>query len=75
MSEALEALIQFGLEKLSLNRIEAEVMQGNTRSEKLLTKLQFQKEGVLKDWMYWNGQYYDITMFSLLKSDYQKTRY
>lgn len=74
MSEALEALIHFGFEKLNLNRIEAEVMQGNTRSEKLLTKLQFQKEGILKDWMYWSGNYYDITMFSLIKSDYLKTR-
>lgn len=74
MSEVLEAMIQFGFKKLNLNRIEAEVMQGNTRSEKLLTKLEFQKEGVLKDWMYWNDRYYDITMFSLIKSDYQKTR-
>lgn len=74
MSEALEAIVNYGFDKLELNRIEAEVMQGNIGSEKLLTKLQFQKEGILKNWMYWNNDFYDITMFSLIKSDYQKAK-
>jgi len=74
MSEVLEAIVQYGFNKLELNRIEAEVMQGNIGSEKLLTKLQFQKEGILKDWMHWNDNFYDITMFSLIKSDYQKRK-
>lgn len=74
MSEALEAIVNYGFDKLELNRIEAEVMQDNIGSEKLLTKLQFQKEGILKNWMYWNNDFYDITMFSLIKSDYQKAK-
>jgi len=74
MTEVLEAILHFGFNKLKLTRIEAEVMQGNIGSEKLLTKLQFQKEGILKKWMYWNDYYYDISMFSLIKSDYQKLR-
>ncbi len=72
MTEALEVIIDYGFDKLELNRIEAEVMQGNVGSEKLLAKLQFQKEGILKEWMYWNDNFHDITMFSLIKSDYQK---
>lgn len=74
MTEVLEAIVHYGFDKLKLNRIEAEVMQGNIGSEKLLTKLQFQKEGILKEWMHWNDNFYDITMFSLIKSDYQKRK-
>ena len=55
-----------------MNRIEAEVMQGNIISEKLLEKLNFVREGILRQWMLWNGQYYDMTMYSLLRTDYDK---
>ncbi len=67
MTEALDTIITFGFEKLNITRIEAEVMVGNIGSEKLLSKLNFQKEGILRQWMYWNDQYFDIAMFSLLK--------
>lgn len=66
MAEALEAIINYGVISFELKRIEAEVMLGNTASEKLLAKLQFKKEGVLKNWMFWNDSYYDITMFSYI---------
>lgn len=55
---------------LEINRIEAEVMQGNVASEAVLGKLGFKNEGVLRQWMYWNGNHYDMTMFSLLIKDY-----
>ncbi len=66
MTEALSEVIHFGFEKLNIKRIEAEVMKGNTSSEKLLTNLNFKKEGILRQWMYWNETFYDIIMFSLL---------
>lgn len=67
MTEALESIITYGFNEFNISRIEAEVMQGNIGSEKLLSKLKFQKEGVLRNWMFWNEQYYDISMFSLVK--------
>ena len=65
-TEVLTAVISFGFKELDINRIEAEVMQGNTASEQVLTKLGFTKEGVLRQWMYWNGKHYNMAMFSLL---------
>ena len=47
-------------------------MQGNGISERVLKKLDFQKEGILKQWMFWNGNYYDMSMFALLKKNYNK---
>lgn len=76
ITEALKTVINFGFDQLEINRIEAEVMQGNIISEKVLEKLNFKIEGILREWMFWNGKYYDMTMFSLLKADYgtkQKT--
>ena len=70
MAEALAAVLEFGFRQLEINRIEAEVMRGNTTSEKLLAKSGFKNEGILRHWMYWNDRRYDMTMFSLLRSDY-----
>jgi [ribosomal protein S5]-alanine N-acetyltransferase len=69
ISEALKTVIDFGFNVLEINRIEAEVMQGNVISEKVLDKLKFKNEGVLREWMFWNGKHHDMTMFSLLKAD------
>jgi ribosomal-protein-alanine N-acetyltransferase len=73
VTEALEAVIGFGFKQLGINRIEAEVMQGNTASERVLKKLGFTKEGTLRDWMYWNEKHYDMNMFSLLRSDVKRS--
>lgn len=73
ITEALKAVINFGFNQLEINRIEAEVMQGNIISEKVLNKLNFKNEGVLREWMLWNEKHYDMTMFSLLKSEFIET--
>jgi len=69
ITEALQQILRFGFQVLDINRIEAEVMQGNIGSEKVLEKLGFHKEGILRDWMYWNNKHYDMTMYSLLKTE------
>jgi ribosomal-protein-alanine N-acetyltransferase len=69
LTEALKAVVDFGFREIDINRIEAEVMQGNIASERLLTKIGFTREGILRQWMYWNENQYDMTMFSLLQSD------
>ena len=66
----MNEILNFGFTTLEINRVEAEVMQGNIASEKVLHKLGFKKEGVLREWMYWNNNHYDITMFSLLKKEH-----
>lgn len=71
MTEALNEILSFGFNELNVNRIEAEVMQGNENSEKLLYKLSFKKEGVLKQWTLFNENHYDMSMFALLKSEFE----
>ena len=70
MTEAAKAVIDYGFSDLHINRIEAEVMVGNTQSERLLSKLGFKNEGCLRDWMYWDSKHFDMTMFSLLRREW-----
>jgi ribosomal-protein-alanine N-acetyltransferase len=69
MTEALSAILQFGFEKLGLNRVEALVMLENTASVHLLRKLGFQEEGILKEYAFFKGRFHDLRSFSILKSD------
>lgn len=48
MTEALQAILQFGFEKMSLRFVAAEVMVDNIASKNLLKKLGFSSQGVLK---------------------------
>lgn len=70
MTEALNRVIEFGFNTLQVNRIEAEVMAGNIASEKILAKAGFRKEGLLRDWMYWDQRHFDMIMYAYLKTDF-----
>ena len=73
MTEALEAVIGFGFGQVGLNRIQAVVMPGNVGSERLLEKLGFQREGVLREYENWGDKgRVDVTMFSLLRREYER---
>ena len=72
MTEALDAIIGFGFRQVGLNRVQAVVMPGNEGSEKLLEKLGFQREGVLREYENWGKKgYVDVLMFSLLRYEYE----
>lgn len=70
MREALDRAIRFGFEEMGLNRVEVTVMSTNPRSMALVGRLGFKKEGVLRDYSVWDGQYVDEHVFALLKGDW-----
>ncbi|MCP4357873.1 MAG: GNAT family N-acetyltransferase [Chloroflexi bacterium] len=70
MTEVLTAVLQFGFNQMQLNRVEAYVMRGNTPSMNLLQRLNFQEEGVLREYGYWGRTYHDLHLFALLKRDF-----
>lgn len=70
MTEALEAIIGFGFREIGLNRIQAVVMPGNVGSDRLLEKLGFRREGLLREYENWGHKgFVDVTMFSLLRCE------
>ncbi|MGN9865133.1 GNAT family N-acetyltransferase [Bacillus swezeyi] len=66
MSEAVSKILSYGSETLGLTRIGAVVFIENAASNNLLTKMGFQKEGILKKYMYQNGKAYDTYVYSFL---------
>lgn len=66
-SEAVSKVLSYGFEVMNLTRIGAVVFIENEASNKLLTKMGFEKEGVLRKYMYQNGKAHDTNVYSLLK--------
>lgn len=70
ISEAARAVIQYSFDGLELYRIGAVTFPENEASYKLLLKLGFQKEGLLRGYIYQNDKSNDAYIFSLLKPDW-----
>jgi len=70
MSEAVGAIIDYGFNKMNLNRIEALVGIENIPSLRLMEKYHFIKEGVLRQHHYTSDIYEDSILFSKLYNDY-----
>ena len=72
MSEALERIVEYGFVTMNLHRIEAFVATYNVPSLKLMGKMNFKKEGVLREHYFVNNQMEDSVVFSLLKNEFRK---
>jgi len=68
-TEAGKSIIQFGFEHLNLNKIYADHIVRNPASGKVLQKLGFKKEGILKQHFKKWGIYEDIAVYGLCRSD------
>lgn len=66
--EALTEIVSYGFEHMGLTRIGAVVYLENEASNKLLSKAGFQKEGILRDYMYQNGLAHDTFVYSILRN-------
>ena len=71
MSEALKVVLRSGFDRMDLHRVDAYVYTGNPRSYGLLEKFGFRKEGLLRDYFYLNGAYYDHYFYGLLRQDWE----
>lgn len=70
MTEALLAMLSYGFEQMGLNRVEALVYIENDASIRLLERLGFQKEGLLRQYFRRDETYYDHWLLSLLKAEW-----
>jgi RimJ/RimL family protein N-acetyltransferase len=67
----LHNLISHGFDHLNLHRLEAEVISYNQAAMALMKKTGFVQEGCLRQARYYNGEYYDILSFGLLREEHQ----
>jgi [ribosomal protein S5]-alanine N-acetyltransferase len=66
MSEAISAVVDFGLSTLGFHRVEAITRPANIGSIRALEKNGFIQEGHFKENIFWNGAFYDSVCFGRL---------
>lgn len=71
ITEAVATMINFGFKKLNLHSIEAIIDPENKSSEKVLQKNNFIKEAHLKENEYYNGQFLDTVIYSILNKNHK----
>ena len=69
MTRALTAVTRFAIEKAKFERIEAVTMTDNVRSMGLLKKCGYTHEGTMRQYKRYDGENYDVEMFSFVRSD------
>ena len=69
MKEALTCAITYLFTGCHVNRIEAQVFTGNEKSVKLLEKIGFKKEGIMRQNFLIDGKLQDSLLYSILQED------
>ncbi|WP_440603865.1 GNAT family N-acetyltransferase [Bacillus sp. GB_SG_008] len=73
-SEAVKTVLEYGFQELDLFRIGAITYPENEASSHLLLKIGFQKEGLLRGYIYQNHHSNDALVYSILKTNGEKER-
>ncbi|MEH7107021.1 GNAT family N-acetyltransferase [Bacillus sp. JJ1764] len=73
-SEAITSVLKYSFDQLDLFRIGAVVLPENEPSLTLLRKLGFNNEGLLRSYIFQNGEPQDTYILSLLKTEWKKAR-
>ena len=66
MTEAIRCILQYSFEKMKLHSVEANVNPANKASIQLLEKNGFVQEAYFKENYYYNGQFLDSVIYSLI---------
>lgn len=70
-SEAVQAVLNYGFEQMKLHRVEALIEPPNKASLKLVERLGFKREGLLRDYEWAGDSFDDLYMYALLETDCQ----
>lgn len=72
--EAVSGMLNYCINKqfpFSINRISATTDLASDRSIRLLHRLGFVEEGILRQYGYWKGNFHDVRLFSLLSNEWK----
>jgi ribosomal-protein-alanine N-acetyltransferase len=73
-SEAAAAVVRFGFQSLSLNRIHANHFSRNPASGRVLQKIGMRHEGTLRQQLKKWDEYVDLECYGILRSEFMATR-
>jgi|SRR5690625_1147088 len=69
-TEAMSLLLKYGFEILNLHRIGLDVYSFNKRGIKSYEKLGFKQEGIIRDELFYDGEYHDSIIMGVLKDEF-----
>ena len=69
ITSCVNKLVTYSFEKLKLNRIQIKAAIGNTKSAAIPKRLGFQLEGIERAGERHNNKFFDLEVYSLLRSD------
>lgn len=70
-TEAVSLVVQFAFETLNLHRLEAFIAPENRGSIRVVEKIGFQQEGLMRELLFINGKWVDHYMYALLQRDHK----
>lgn len=70
-TEAMSLLLDFGFNVVNLHRVELEVFAFNPRAKKSYEKLGFQQEGIIRDKLFYDGQFHDAILMGVLRKEFK----
>ena len=70
MTEVLQAILNYAFNEIELNRIQADVFDGNIASERVLTKCGMQFEGIERQKYNSPTGFKDCENYAILREDY-----
>ncbi len=73
-TEAVALFLRHGFEVLNIHKVELDVYSFNPRAEKVYRKNGFVLEGIKREDISYNGEYFDTKIFGLLRKDYLENR-
>ncbi|MFC0522970.1 GNAT family N-acetyltransferase [Pontibacillus salicampi] len=71
ITEAIRCIVEYSFNELGLHRIGAVTFPQNQSSIRALTKLGFQEEGKLRDYLFQHNQSHDANVYSIIKQEWE----
>lgn len=69
MTEVLMTVLDYAFDEIELNRVQAEVFDGNNASTTVLKKCGMKLEGIARQKYYKNGKFIDTALWAVIASD------
>lgn len=72
MTKTVKAVLAFAFTQMQLRRVEATATPSNKGSLKVLSKVGFKREGLLRDQKFLHGKFHDAIISSILQKEFLK---
>ncbi len=74
ITNACKKILAYGFEQLNLKRVELKAATTNYKSQAIAERLNFTKEGTLRQAEFVNAEYQDLYLYSMLQEEWQNRK-